>query len=339
MFGIWLQQLQTAGFVLLLFLGVMWALRHRFGGKYAFTLGADVVAVIACYALAVDTAFAGLAFVMFQLMFYGFYPGVMFLLLGWTLHIGGVHQGNLWPATAAMVVGLLLHFWHKEWELRIAQRDQFAKKNHQLQDSKAQLTTALAQVEQMSILTERSRISGEIHDNAGHEIVAAFISLQTVRKIMEQNPAKALELFDKSMARLNTGVGKMRDAVHNMQPVRQLGVPRLAEICQNYPSPQVKFTAFGDATNVTASMWAVLEAVLNESLTNVTRHAQASYIAVELDSTDYLVRLHIENDGVQPTAKATGSGLRNLQNRVATVGGNLTTQGGSCFTVVCVIPI
>lgn len=62
-----------------------------------------------------------------------------------------------------------------------------------------ELTTALSQVEQLSIVAERSRIFAGIHNNAGHEIVASYITFQTVRKVMGKDSEKALELLDKSM--------------------------------------------------------------------------------------------------------------------------------------------
>jgi len=341
MFAIWLNQLDTLGFLLLLFLALMCLIRSRFNHpNFKKTIFIDLIAMVIIFFIG-DTYIAKLAvtFLLFQTMFIGYYPVALLLIYSPFM----MDFTFLSLTISVTLIGLILNFWQKERNNRVEQRDYFSKKNYELENLQNELTTALAQVEQMSIIAERSRISADIHDNAGHEIVASYITLQTVRKIMEKNPEKALELFDKSMDRLGTGVGKMRDAVHNMSVVTFMGVDRIREICANYRGVPVEFKTTGDMTGVTVNIWHVLEALLNESLTNVMKHAKATYVRVELDATKHLVRLLIENDGIEDepmgNSNQNGIGLRNLRYRVVTVGGNLTVDKGDTFKVVCVIPI
>lgn len=342
MFVIWLQNTRTLGFLLLLFLALMTLIRMRFKHpNIKKTIFIDTLATVIFF-FAGDTYLTAYAliFLIFQAMFLGFYP-VAILLVYFPL---SMNLSYTTLATSFTLLGLSVNFWQKEHDHRVGQRDKFSKKNYELESLQNELTTALTQVEQMSIIAERSRISADIHDNAGHEIVAAFISLQTVRKIMEKNPEKASELFDKSMERLNAGVEKMRDAVHNMSAVTFMGVDRMRGICTNYEKIPVEFTTSGDMTGVTANIWHVLEALLNEGLTNISKHSKATYIRVELDATKHLVRLLIENDGAMTesspvdNASSVGIGLRNLRYRVITVGGHLTVDKGETFRMVCVIP-
>ena len=332
----WSLHAETSGFILLLILWLLCALRYKFPyPNVRKTIYVDIVVVAALYFLGyVPVAEIGLAVVLLQGMFLGVYPIV--LALGYM--VVSPQPIAITITFAAVIIGLILNYWHQEHQLRLTQRDQFAKKNQALELLQSELTTALSQVEQMSILAERARISSDIHDNAGHEIVAAYISLQTVGKIMENNPQKATELFNKSMTRLNIGLGKMRDAVHNMSTVTTHGVLHIEDICKNFTLP-VQFSTSGDMTHVTANMWHVLDAVLKESLTNITKHAMATIVRVELDSTHYLIRLLVENDGVIKMATPTGNGLRNMQTRVATVGGTLAVDKQENFKLVCVIPI
>jgi len=331
------QQAETAGFLLLCFLAIMCIIRNRFNHPHiSKTICADILTSTIFFLLVGDVVSqSSLQFVLFGSMFWGLYPAV--LLIGYLALV--TTTPSLILTISVTLIGLVLNFWQKERNNRLEQRDDFSKENYQLENLQNELTTALAEVEQMSTIAERSRISRDIHDNAGHEIVAAFISLQTVRKIMEKNPEKAVELFDKAINRLNAGVGKMRDAAHNMSAVTFTGVERMREICENYSKLSVEFKATGDMTGVTSNVWHVLEALLNESLTNAMKHSKATFIKVELDATRYLVRLFIENDGVVGETKSVGSGLRNLRHRVVTVGGNLTVDARVTFRVVCVIPI
>lgn len=337
MFAIWLQTVNTLGFLLLLFQAVMCLIRNRFNYQNMNkTIFIDLVATFIISSIGeISTVEPALSFFLFQSMFFGFYP--VALLISYFSFV--TDFSVLMLTISVTLLGLILNFWQKERDNRVKQRDYFSKKNGELESLQNELTTALAQVEQMSIVAERSRISADIHDNAGHDIVASYISLQTARKIIEKDHEKALALFDKSMNRLNIGVGKMRDAVHNMSAVTFRGVDRINEICANYDKAPVKFNATGDMTKVTANIWHVLEALLNESLTNVMKHAKATYVQVELDATKQLIRILIENDGVMDKSNPIGNGLRNLRYRVVTVGGHLTVDKDEMFRIVCVIPI
>lgn len=337
LFAIWLHHARTEGFLLLLFLAIMCLLRARLNHPHLTkTIFVDLLVTGFAFLIRdIDIAEPALIFLLFQSLYLGYYPlGLLLLYFPFVMDFQTVTL-----AIGGALIGLVLNFWQKERDLRLGQRDHFSQKNYELESLQNELTTALAQVEQMSIIAERSRISANIHDNTGHEIVASFISFQTVRKIIAKNPEKALELFDKSMDRLNTGVEKMRDAVHNMSAVTFMGVDLLREICANYEKVPVEFATSGDMTGITVNIWHVLEALLNESLTNVVKHSKATYVRVELDTTKHLVRLLIENDGVRHVTASTGSGLRNLRYRVVTVGGHLTVDKDETFRMVCVIPI
>lgn len=228
-------------------------------------------------------------------------------------------------------------------------RDLQAEKYYEQAELQDDLAAALEQVERMTAVAERARIAREIHDNAGHEIVAAYISLQTARGMMgggeNSDTAVApetLELFDNALERLDSGVNKIREAVHNLSTVSKLGVENLSEICCRFPICEVEFNAYGDSSKVPVYIWNMLEACLNESLTNIARHsAAAEKVSVELDITPHIVRLCVVNDYVGAgtvSSAASGTGLRNLQHRAASIGGSLSVDAYDKFRVICVVP-
>ena len=337
LFTWWLQTVDTGGFFLLLVLGLMCLARYRFMNKYVSrTILVDMVMTLVFYFVAdVSTAQFAIGFVLFQAMYFGFFLlGALPILL---LTLMDVLPVLLISSMA--LVGLVLYLWDREHASRLQQRDYYSQKAYEMEMLHNELVNALAKVEHMSIVAERSRISADIHDNAGHEIIASYISLQTVQRIMDKNPQKALEMFEKSMSRLNTGIGKMRDAVHNISAVTFMGVDSMHKICQNFAEVPVCFQSTGDMSVVTVNIWHVLESLLNEGLTNAVKHAKSTYIRVELDVTKHLIRLQILNDGVIIKDAPAGSGLRNLRYRVVTVGGNLTVDKSDIFKLVCVIPV
>ena len=247
------------------------------------------------------------------------------------------------------LAGMLLGFWEKEWERSHDRRDNEAERFYDTESLKNDLLAATTKIEQMTVVSERARIAREIHDNAGHEIVAAYISFQTVREIMDEpeNFNQALVLYETALGRLENGVNKIREAVHNLAPVTMLGVEALKIKCENMPQDKIKdgvsFKSFGDSSKIPIHVWTVLEACLSESLTNIIRHAEPSFVNVNLDVSTRIIRLFVENDGTKNKSKHAkpGSGLRNIRHRVTALGGSLTNDfvPGGIFRVVCVIPI
>ena len=341
MFALWLSDGEITGFFLLLFLVLMTLLRWRFP-KLKATVLADGVA---CILLAASWEYAqyALIFALFEGMYRRFYwIGAVGLLIFQRLvfNAPGYFEPTLFALMAlGGLCGLFLNKWGQEQDRKFALRDVEAVKFFELEHLQSSIMDTLPQIERMTAVAERARIARDIHDNAGHEIVAAYISFQTMRTLLDTENAEILELYDAALLRLSAGVGKIRDTAHNLHTVTATGAENLLEICQKFPCCPVNFRTYGDTSRLPIYVWSMFEACLNESLTNTARHARASYVSVELGVTQHIARFCIENDGVAESANRAGIGLRNLQSRAASVGGSLSVDAGKVFRVICVVPI
>jgi len=331
----WFYGGELAGFFLIMIFFTLFWLRWRVAGLGATSV-VDVVACVLLWPL-------GLALALFWAMFYRIYVAV--LAVGVFFFVG-----DWWDVVTPLLgalAGLFLGLWNKEHETRWQIRDSQAERYYKLEAMQRELLAATAQVERMTAVSERARISREIHDNAGHEIVAAYMSLQTARGLFDGSDADALALYDAALERLELGAQKIREAVHNLAPLTALGVEALQETCRRYDSLPVECTLFGDTSHVPVYIWNALESCLNEALTNAGRHARPTCVAVRIDATPHLVRLSVENDGMAdgsgekkaPRAASMGAGLRNLRYRMAAIGGSLAIDAGEVFRLICVVPI
>jgi signal transduction histidine kinase len=85
--------------------------------------------------------------------------------------------------------------------------------------------------------------------------------------------------------------------------------------------------------------------ILQESLTNVARHAHASHVAVTLDRTNTQIMLDVSDDGVGvPAGRLDGTaslGLVGMRERALACGGalSITSQPGGGTTVQLVVPV
>jgi signal transduction histidine kinase len=95
------------------------------------------------------------------------------------------------------------------------------------------------------------------------------------------------------------------------------------------------------ATELPAVVELTAVRIVQESLTNIIRHAYATTAAIVIEADDRDLRIEVTDDGrgPQPTDHP-GFGLRGMRERVESLGGTLRTGAGpdSGFQVVAVLP-
>jgi len=147
---------------------------------------------------------------------------------------------------------------------------------------------------------ERGRVARELHDELGGQLTALKLELARVRRVPDL-PAAALERlagFDKS---LNEGIALKRRIIENLRPstLDQLGLTAALELlcAETAALSGIEVHAqLGEAT-VNKDAELTLYRVVQESLTNSLKHAQASKVWVTLATTPTEVTLGVRDNG------------------------------------------
>ena len=270
--------------------------------------------------IVVFEAFATKKYLMLLAVIY-FYHSPEFLLLFLIVGLGGYFLGG----------------WQEEKETDLKQHFGLKAQIYELEALTDEINFTAVQDARLAAISERARISREIHDNAGHDIIAAYMSFQTLRNLITDE--QVLEMYDVTLQRLSDGVDQIRNILHNIMPAEIPGVDQLDKICNEFPL-DVSFNAYGNMELVPAYVWNTLAICLKESLTNASRHATPDSVKVEVDVSAHIVRLYVENDGARHDKVPAGRGLTNLRYRISAVGGNLSTnKQDGIFKLICVVPL
>lgn len=326
---------EMAGLLLFLILLVLMLLRWRFP-IIKWTLLIDQAFIIYASALWEDSFFAS-ALIVFDALYLG-YPALIIPILLYA----AFNRPDLMLAILLMqsvFAGLSLRGWRNQQQISLKQIDDAGKKLYESENLKQELLIANVQVARMAELSERSRIAGEIHDHAGHEIIAAFMSLQTAQVLLKNDISQAEHMLREATGRLQSGIVKIRDAVHNLAPFTEMGINALRKLCEEFKSCPVELIVYGDPHKVPVHLWVILESCLKESLTNVLRHTKATNVQATLDITRHIVRFCIENNGIKESDSYPGLGLNNLRMRAKAIGGSISYDLSDRFSLVCVLPI
>ncbi|SCY91392.1 sensor histidine kinase [Alkaliphilus peptidifermentans] len=333
---LWLRsQGGEVGVVLLLFLSIMALARWRF----VLPEWMVIIDQLACFLIIPHwpAAYYFLAIPMFEAMLIGKHwimiPTVVALLY-------------LPPPIILIAVfiqagftGWVLRCWWKEMKLYRQEADLQRRSRYELEALKSELLVSNIQGARMAELTERNRIAQQLHDEVGHEITAAVLALQAFEQLWREDDPLANEMFIQAQKRLSNSALYLRETVHNMKPVKAIGIDSLLEISNGFSICPVNFQAYGDTSRVPVYLWSILEPCLKEALTNVMRHAKASKVDVDLDVNPNIIRLSIQNDGSVSNSDVIGIGMRNLRQRARAVGGSLSIDTSDGFRLICVLPL
>ena len=192
-----------------------------------------------------------------------------------------------------------------------------------LGDERARLAARTAELEQLTRLLlraqedERRRIARELHDEAGQALTAVKIELD-------------LDGHLEAGARVGRALAQVRDLSNLLRPsaLDDLGLlAALRALADDVAErSRLKVNLELDCNRpVPPEIEVVIYRVVQEALTNVVRHAHATWVRARLSTEDRNLRLTIEDDGrgLQPDAPAH-LGFLGMQQRVTAAGGTLT---------------
>ena len=177
--------------------------------------------------------------------------------------------------------------------------------------------------------TEATRIAGALHDEAGQFLTAVHITLADVARDVD---AACRDRLNEVRRHLDLVEERLRRVSHEVHPrvVEDLGLAEAVAFFAESFTHRTGVRVSVDSSIVSRYPLAVetlLYRVVQEGLTNVSRHARASNTTVTLSAGEDSVQCSIEDDGVgfdPPAAEGEGGlGLRLMRDRLDAVGGTL----------------
>jgi len=185
---------------------------------------------------------------------------------------------------------------------------------------------------------ERRTIARELHDEIGQSLTSVKINLQTMQHLND-SPTLATHLED-GIRIIDQALHQVRNLSFDLRPslLDDLGlVPALRSLLKRQAQRarlQASFRAGPIQQQIPPQVEIACFRIVQESLTNVMRHAQAQQVIVELGSDRQALHLLIRDDGIgfdvqaalQHAAGGDGLGLLGMEERAVLAGGRLTIQ-------------
>ncbi len=195
---------------------------------------------------------------------------------------------------------------------------------------------------------ERRRLARELHDETGQALTSILLGLRAVEEAQGEKE-------------LHEAIAEVRDLVRStLQDVRRLAVELRPTALDDFglvPALERLTGSFAEQTGISVDFQTSLAAgrlpteietalyrIVQESLTNIVKHARAGSVSVVLARKEDSVSVVVEDDGVgfEPgRARDGGLGLLGIRERVALLGGRLAIESrpGAGTTFVAEVPL
>ena len=214
------------------------------------------------------------------------------------------------------------------------------------------LRTYALRVEDLAIVQERDRISREIHDSLGHSLTVFNLYLEAGLRLWESDPIEAKDLIGEAKTQGSIALQSVRHSVSNLRssPLQDKSLLELIEaLLQDWQrSTQIKPTTDIQITStLPESLKVTLYRILQETLTNITKYAQATEVDIMVrtmaQSDGDWIQLRVCDNGIGFVRSQTesGFGLQGMQERAIATGGTLTieTSMNAGCTIEARIPV
>lgn len=250
-----------------------------------------------------------------------------------------------------------LHATHGDLERRVQQRtaallEEIAERRRaeeELRESREQLRQLAAKLERVRE-EERTRIAREIHDELGQALTALKLDLSSLKRLgrlksSRQQSKKATQ--DALLERLDAMSGLLDQTVQTVRRISTELRPAVLDSLGLAAAIEWQAQDFERRTDIRCVFRSTLEEetiprevataafrILQETLTNVARHAEAGWVAVNLSLEDKaLLALDVTDDGKGISKEASSSpksiGLAGMRERALLLGGNVQVEGRS----------
>ncbi|MGH2805769.1 MAG: sensor histidine kinase [Actinomycetota bacterium] len=221
----------------------------------------------------------------------------------------------------------------------------------QLEAKTAALMTAREELARTAVTEERLRIARELHDIIAHSLSMIAVQSGVGAHVIDDRPedAKAVLLNVEQASRgalneMRALLGMLRDVDGTAGRTPLPGLADLSGLIEQVEraGPTVDVQVRGDERSLPSGLDLTAYRVIQESLTNIVRHAGAERARVNLNFTPASLVIEIVDDGRAAAAPSNGGlGIEGMRERLAAFGGSLDAgplpEGG--FRVRAELPV
>lgn len=219
-------------------------------------------------------------------------------------------------------------------------------------DRFTQMAKIRAQRRQSEVQAERVRIARELHDVLAHSLSQINVQAGVGLHLIDSQPGTARDALLSIKETSKTALDEVRSVLGVLREgsdgsdaplVPEPDLSRIAGVAASVTRQGVEVTVVGEPEGVPQAIQLAIYRIVQESLTNVVRHARATRATIELGETNGFYTATVTDNGTAhaPIGESEGRGLLGMRERAELLGGSLETgpAAGGGFRVAARIPM
>lgn len=170
------------------------------------------------------------------------------------------------------------------------------------------------------------KLSRELHDEVGHILAAMNVNVSSIEAFSKANQNR-IDAIKSLIEKANESI---RYLITNLRPpILDLGIiPTIEWQCRDFSSMfdiPCRLTVLGDIPKLSEEMNVNIFRIIQETLTNVSKHAEASEVNISISFTDNILNIMVNDDGVgfnyNKDTVLKSFGLLGINERAKSIGG------------------
>jgi ligand-binding sensor domain-containing protein/signal transduction histidine kinase len=198
----------------------------------------------------------------------------------------------------------------------------------QVRDRTQEIEKLFEKTKELAVIEERNRLARELHDSAKQKAFAALAQLGAANGILKKNPKAVKNHLVEAENLVCEVIEELTFLIQEMYPValKERGlVATLREYVFEWEGRtdiQAEVRVEGEH-RLNLNLEQTVYRVVQEALSNVSRHSRASHIdlVISYNKDEVIVIIADNGCGFDPQATPTGVGLRSIRERIESLGG------------------
>ncbi len=192
---------------------------------------------------------------------------------------------------------------------------------------------------------ERKRIAREIHDTLGHALTGIAAGIDACIAMIDLHPKETKKQLFAISKVVRQGIGDVRGSLNKLRPgalEKHTFKEAIVEMIEEFTGvSELKVDLLYELDDVDFEKIKedVLFRVIQESLTNSMRHGNATLLTIHVYEKEQVLCLTIEDNGEGCETIVPGFGLKQMQERIGIINGDVTFDGTNGFTTHVKIPM
>jgi signal transduction histidine kinase/ligand-binding sensor domain-containing protein len=247
----------------------------------------------------------------------------------YTFRVQAANNDGLWNIDgAALAFELRPHFYQTIWFFAL-----LLALSAGIVVALLRLRLRRAEGEFRAVLGERSRIAREIHDTLAQGYVGISVQLEVLSELLRMSKVEAAaKQLDLTRGYVREGLADARQSIWALrsQDSGETTLPvRLRRMVEAEHGLEASFSIFGAYRPLPTGTEREILRVAQEAIHNVSKHAGARQLTVQLDYGPAAIALEVRDDGrgfaaeAEPESPTGHFGLTGMRERAAAIGGKL----------------